>query len=39
MVERFRRFTLNTGSVQAFLERFEKEALEPRQRILGNFED
>ena len=37
MVVDFRQYTLKTGSVQAFLEMFEKEGLEPQKRILGNF--
>jgi hypothetical protein len=37
MVIDFRQYTLKTGKVQAFLEMFEKEGLEPQKRILGNF--
>lgn len=37
MVVDFRAYTLKTGAVPAFLEMFEKEGLEPQQRILGNF--
>jgi hypothetical protein len=37
MVVDFRAYTLKTGAVQAFLEMFESEGLEPQQRILGNF--
>lgn len=37
MVVDFRAYTLKVGTVQAFLEMFENEGLEPQQRILGNF--
>jgi hypothetical protein len=37
MVVDFRLYTLKVGTVQVFLELFEKEGLEPQQRILGNF--
>jgi len=37
MVVDFRAYTLRIGSVQAFLEMFQNEGLEPQQRILGNF--
>ena len=37
MVVDFRAYTLKIGTVQAFLEMFQKEGLEPQQRILGNF--
>lgn len=37
MVVDFRAYTLKTGTVQAFVEMFQNEALEPQQRILGNF--
>lgn len=37
MVIDFRQYTLKVGTVQAFLELFEREGLEPQQRILGNF--
>ena len=37
MVVDFRAYTLKVGSVAAFLELFQKEGLEPQQRILGNF--
>ncbi|MDA0274834.1 MAG: NIPSNAP family protein [Proteobacteria bacterium] len=37
MVVDFRQYTLKTGTVQAFLEMFQQEGLEPQQRILGNF--
>ena len=37
MVVDFRQYTLKTGAVQAFLEMFQNEGLEPQQRILGNF--
>ena len=37
MVVDFRAYTLKVGSVVAFLELFQKEGLEPQQRILGNF--
>jgi hypothetical protein len=37
MVVDCRLYTLRVGAVQAFLELFEKEGLEPQQRILGNF--
>ena len=37
MVIDFRQYTLKVGAVQAFLELFEKEGLEPQKRILGNF--
>ena len=37
MVVDFRLYTLKVGAVQTFLELFEKEGLEPQQRILGNF--
>ncbi len=33
----FRAYTLKVGSVAAFLELFQKEGLEPQQRILINF--
>ncbi len=37
MVVDFRQYTLQVGAVQAFLEMFQNEGLEPQQRILGNF--
>ncbi len=37
MVIDFRQYTLKVGTVQAFLDMFEKEGLEPQKRILGNF--
>jgi hypothetical protein len=37
MVVDCRLYTLKVGKVQAFLELFEKEGLEPQRRILGNF--
>lgn len=37
MVIDFRQYTLRIGTVQTFLEMFEKEGLEPQKRILGNF--
>jgi hypothetical protein len=37
MVIDFRQYTLRIGAVQAFLELFEKEGLEPQKRVLGNF--
>lgn len=37
MVIDFRQYTLKVGTVQTFLDLFEKEGLEPQQRILGNF--
>ena len=37
MVVDCRMYTLKVGAVQAFLELFEKEGLEPQRRILGNF--
>jgi len=37
MVVDFRQYTLKTGAVQAFLEMFQGEGLEPQRRILGNF--
>ncbi len=37
MVVDFRAYTLKVGSVSAFLELFQKEGLEPQQRILINF--
>ena len=37
MVVDFRAYTLKVGAVQAFLEVFQKEGLEPQQRVLGNF--
>ena len=37
MVVDFRAYTLKVGTVQTFLELFEKEGLEPQKRILGNF--
>ena len=37
MVVDFRQYTLQIGAVQAFLEMFQNEGLEPQQRILGNF--
>lgn len=37
MVIDFRQYTLKLGTVQAFLDMFEKEGLEPQKRILGNF--
>ncbi|MBL8702382.1 MAG: NIPSNAP family protein [Alphaproteobacteria bacterium] len=37
MVVDFRAYTLKLGMVQAFFELFEREGLEPQQRILGNF--
>ena len=37
MVVDFRAYTLKVGAVQAFLDVFQKEGLEPQQRVLGNF--
>jgi hypothetical protein len=37
MVVDFRAYTLKVGAVQAFMELFEKEGLEPQKRVLGNF--
>ena len=37
MVVDFRAYTLKIGTVQAFVEMFQNEGLEPQQRILGNF--
>jgi hypothetical protein len=37
MVVDFRQYTLKIGAVNAFLEMFQSEGLEPQQRILGNF--
>jgi hypothetical protein len=37
MVIDFRAYTLKVGTVQTFLELFEKEGLEPQKRVLGNF--
>lgn len=37
MIVDFRQYTLKTGAVQAFMEMFQKEGLEPQQRIPGNF--
>ena len=37
MVVDFRQYTIKTGSVQAFVEMFQNEGLEPQRRILGNF--
>jgi len=37
MVVDFRAYTLKVGAVRTFLELFEREGLEPQQRILGNF--
>ena len=37
MVIDHRAYTLNSGTAAAFIELFEKEGLEPQQRILGNF--
>ena len=37
MVIDFRQYTLRIGTVQTFLDMFEKEGLEPQKRILGNF--
>ena len=37
MVIDFRAYTLKVGTVQSFLELFEKEGLEPQKRVLGNF--
>lgn len=37
MVVDFRAYTLKIGTVQAFIEMFQNEGLEPQQRILGNF--
>lgn len=37
MVVDFRAYTLKVGTVQAFLDLFQNEGLEPQQRILGNF--
>ena len=37
MVIDFRQYTLKPGTVQTFLELFEKEGLEPQKRVLGNF--
>jgi hypothetical protein len=37
MVIDHRAYTLHPGTVGTFMELFEKEGLEPQQRILGNF--
>ena len=37
MVVDFRAYTLKPGTAATFLELFEREGLEPQQRILGNF--
>ena len=37
MVIDHRAYTLNSGTAAVFIELFEKEGLEPQQRILGNF--
>ena len=37
MVIDYRAYTFTPGTVQAFLEMFENEGLEPQQRICGNF--
>jgi hypothetical protein len=37
MVIDFRAYTLRSGTAQRFMELFEREGLEPQERILGNF--
>jgi hypothetical protein len=37
MIIDYRAYTMHSGGVGPFLELFEKEGLEPQQRILGNF--
>lgn len=37
MVVDCRIYTIRVGMVQTFLDMFQKEGLEPQQRILGNF--
>jgi hypothetical protein len=37
MIIDFRAYTLKPGKVQAFMELFEREGLEPQRRICGNF--
>ena len=37
MVVDFRAYTLKDGAVQAFVEMFQNEGIEPQQHILGNF--
>lgn len=37
MIIDYRAYTLQSGTVSAFMELFEAEGLEPQQRICGNF--
>ena len=37
MIIDYRAYTFRPGSIPTFYEMFEKEGLEPQQRILGNF--
>lgn len=37
MIVDYRAYTFKPGTIPAFYEMFEKEGLEPQQRILGNF--